>query len=205
MSKLYSSFRLFASLILALAVFASVLPQPALAAPAAVDCAKNYTVASGDTLSKIAYNNNVSVTDLAAANNLKDPFVLQVGQVICIPGTATTTTTSGSSSTASTSKGPTITAATESTRITINVTNFPSKTSYFVKIKDSFPRVYDWRRLGRVRTNKAGTTQATFQMPKPMRMLDSVSICLKNVLTDDVICKTVEITPTAGRAVGARH
>ncbi|HEX7973330.1 MAG TPA: LysM peptidoglycan-binding domain-containing protein [Anaerolineales bacterium] len=206
MSRIPQSIRLFTSIILVLAVFASVLPQPALAAPAAVGCAKNYTVLSGDTLSKIAFNNNVAVADLAAANNLKDPFVLQVGQVLCIPGTAAaTTSTSSTSSSSSASNKPSVTAATEATRITITINNFPGKTTYYLRIKDSFPRVYDWRRLGRVRTNKDGSTQATFQMPKEMRILDSISICLKNVVSDDVICKTVSITPTAGKVPAGRR
>jgi murein DD-endopeptidase MepM/ murein hydrolase activator NlpD len=45
-----------------------------------------YIVQSGDTLTGIAGQFNVSVTDLIAANNLVDPNNLQAGQQLVIPG-----------------------------------------------------------------------------------------------------------------------
>jgi LysM repeat protein len=44
-----------------------------------------YTVQSGDTLSAIAQAQDVSVEALTAANDLADPNVLQIGQVLIIP------------------------------------------------------------------------------------------------------------------------
>jgi nucleoid-associated protein YgaU len=57
-------------------------------APAAAT--KTYTVASGDTLEKIAKRIAPSkvpetVTKLAAMNKIKDPAKLQVGQVLKVP------------------------------------------------------------------------------------------------------------------------
>lgn len=45
-----------------------------------------YTVVAGDTLSKISKMHNVSVRDIADANNISNPNLLRVGQTLIIPG-----------------------------------------------------------------------------------------------------------------------
>ena len=60
-----------------------------------------YTVKSGDTLSEIAASWGVSVDDLASYNGIKNPNVVNVGQVIKKPG-------SGSSDTYTVKKGDTL-------------------------------------------------------------------------------------------------
>jgi LysM repeat protein len=70
---------LIALLSLALIVFA---PQTALAG--------TYTVKPGDTLWRIAQAHNISVEALQKANNLGESGVVIVGQVLTVPGAATT-------------------------------------------------------------------------------------------------------------------
>lgn len=48
----------------------------------------DYTVERGDSLSKIAKENGVSLADLVKANNLSNPNLIYPGQVIVIPGQA---------------------------------------------------------------------------------------------------------------------
>jgi len=50
-----------------------------------------YTVQTGDTLTQIALKFNVSVTQLAALNNITNPNLIVTGQQLKIPNTATTT------------------------------------------------------------------------------------------------------------------
>lgn len=47
---------------------------------------QSYTVASGDTLSRIASSFGVSVQTIASANSIKNPALIRVGQQLTIPG-----------------------------------------------------------------------------------------------------------------------
>ena len=49
---------------------------------------KQYTIKAGDTLYNISRINQVPLTDLVDANPSINPYLLQVGQVICIPTTS---------------------------------------------------------------------------------------------------------------------
>lgn len=49
---------------------------------------QSYTVASGDTLSRIASQFGVSVQSIASANSIKNPALIRVGQKLTIPGGA---------------------------------------------------------------------------------------------------------------------
>ena len=65
--------------------------QPAVATPVpspAASSSGTYTVASGDTLYRIAKNHNVEVNDLMRVNGITDPSKLAVGRVLTIPGAA---------------------------------------------------------------------------------------------------------------------
>ena len=64
----------------------------------AATMSKSYTIVSGDTLSGIAQEFGVSVSDLAAANGIADPNVIYAGQTIVIPGSGSAKTTSSGSS-----------------------------------------------------------------------------------------------------------
>ncbi len=57
----------------------SLPPVPTPAPPV------TYTVQEGDTLSAIAHAHDVSVGDLADANNIANPDLLQIGQTLLIP------------------------------------------------------------------------------------------------------------------------
>jgi LysM repeat protein len=175
------------SILIVLGFLVSAVPQPVQAAPAAATCSKMYTVVSGDTLSKIALQFNVTVQALADANNLKEPYVIAVGQTLCIPGTSTS---SGSTS-SSTSTGPDFTVKRNGNRITVKVVNFTGKRPYYVKIGPDVRDTSNWIKLGRVRTNKTGAAEKSFQLPKQYRDRANYGMCLKDQVTDAVRCKTI--------------
>lgn len=62
--------------------------RPRGAALASADGSGGYTVKYGDTLAVIARRQGVSFAELAAANRLKSPYPLSVGQKLVMPGAA---------------------------------------------------------------------------------------------------------------------
>jgi murein DD-endopeptidase MepM/ murein hydrolase activator NlpD len=176
------------SLLLAFALLVVSLPQPA----AAQTCSRNHTVAAGETVSNIAETYKITTAELAAANNLKEPYTIYVGQVLCIPAsstTTTTTTTGGSSSTNKTT--PELLVAISGNKILISADNYPKQNTYYVKAGEKGFKYGQWIRLGRVRSRKDGSIDATFLFPKSLRNSRVVEVCLKNITNDDVACKRI--------------
>lgn len=67
----------------------SPTPVPTATPGPPPQCAFYYTVQWGDTLYSIARRYGTTVDALVAANNIADPRVIRVGQILCIPGGAT--------------------------------------------------------------------------------------------------------------------
>ncbi|AKG05171.1 polysaccharide deacetylase [Salimicrobium jeotgali] len=53
--------------------------------PGTAQVSKTHTVKSGDTMYRIALNNRVTVSALAAANSISSPYIIYPGQVLNIP------------------------------------------------------------------------------------------------------------------------
>lgn len=172
------------------ALLAGALPQAGQAAPApsvSVTCAKYHNVESGDTLSSISVTYDVSTTELAAANNLVEPYTLFVGQRLCIPGTATSTT--GTTTSASTSKKASWSIDREGNLLIISASNFPTKANYYVKIKKGHLSTdRPWVKLGIFRTKKNTDVARVFRLPKSFFEPAMLTVCLKNAKTDAVSC-----------------
>lgn len=176
------------SVFLALVILAGAMPQAGLAASPAqtATCSTRYTVKSGDTLSAISFTYDVSVADLAAANNLKEPYTLFVGQVLCIPGT-----TASPSTGTSTSSTPGITLDRDERNLFITTNKLPAKTYYYVKIRDAFRNQDVFVKIGNLRTKKLGDRVFKFQIPKAMRGNPLLQVCIRNSKTDKDICAYV--------------
>lgn len=96
---------------------------PAVTAPAATPApvtvqvpagGANYTIQSGDTLSLIAARHGLAWPQIAAANSLSETSILQIGQVIRLPGVQATITPAATIAQGSTAT-PVSTAATTTT------------------------------------------------------------------------------------------
>jgi spore germination protein YaaH len=184
-------------LLLAVALLAVSVPQPAAAAPLAQTCAKEHTVASGDTLSALSVKYNVTVQEIATANKLTEPYVLIIGTKLCIPGaTSTSTSTSGSTTSTSTKKSPEVKVTVVGKRMTISLANFTGKAIYYVRVKDVTSRTNPEIKLGRLRASKDGSTKGTFHITNgDLLKARRISVCLKNVVTDAVTCRIVVLNP----------
>jgi murein DD-endopeptidase MepM/ murein hydrolase activator NlpD len=172
------------SLLLVLALLAASAPAAALAAPLSVTCAKNYVVQSGDTLSKIAVTYKLTVAELAAANNLKEPYTLFVGQQLCIPGTATTTTSTTSTATTS---GP-VTAEFDKNTVTLKFTGLTKNHGYVVKAAKVERGTLEWLKFGKFKSDKKGNASVTLKVPKRYRDATYLQICAKDLINDKVFC-----------------
>lgn len=185
-------------LVLVLALLATALPAP-MPVLAADNCAKKYTVVAGDTLSKIALANNITVAELAAANNLKEPYTITIGQVLCIPASSTTTSTSGDTTTTTTSSGPSLTASRDGRLVTVTIKSFPTQTMFFVRISEGRRNPVAYR-LGYMKTKKSGDLSKTFKLPKELWNVSYFTVCAKNTTTDALLCKYVYLpAPTQAK------
>jgi murein DD-endopeptidase MepM/ murein hydrolase activator NlpD len=176
---------------LVVAVVLGAMPGPAQAA-----CAYKYTVQSGDTLYRIASNAQVKFDDLVAANKLKAPYLIYVGQVLCMPLGAvkptdapSVSTTPGASTSSTTKSGPTVTSMHMGQIAWLALTNFPKERILNIKVwvgnmyYTNGPEYV----LGMVTTDKKGAFAAYFHMPPELHKVDKVTFCAKDVLNDDII------------------
>lgn len=163
----------------------SAMPRQVLAAD--YICARYHTVKTGDTLYALAVTYKVDFTDLVAANSLKDPFVIFIDQQLCIPAStsAVATTTPVGTTVA---KGVTISVAHTEKGFTIRGAGLPKRANYIVKIDDASEVGLVYTILGKVATKNGTTFQNTFILPKELRGITMMSICLKNQMTDELTC-----------------
>jgi len=180
---------LFATLIFALLI--TMVPQPVLAADTAqTACSTKYTVKSGETVSSIAVSFGVTWQELAEANNLKDPYTIYVGQVLCIPEGATTTPDEPTGDSPSDgAKGPRFTISGDGLYLNIKTVDYPKKQSHILRVGKIAQRIafIEMEVIGRFRTDKNGSSDAYIRLPKEYR--DSVLlVCLKNAFTDKTQC-----------------
>jgi murein DD-endopeptidase MepM/ murein hydrolase activator NlpD len=186
----YLTVKLISLMLIATLMATAFPPQaPVLAA----DCAVSHTVVSGDTLSSIALKYNTTVAAIAAENNLKEPYTLQIGQTLCIPGASTSSSSSSSTTTTSTSTKPsfTVTFLPSGRHITVKTANYPKKNTFVVNTSGQGTAKYH---LGLLKTTKSNTSvQKTYQLPKPLRGAGEVTVCLKNKQYDNLQCNRYEI------------
>jgi spore germination protein YaaH len=181
--------------LLAFTFLAAPLTGPVKVAVAQT-CTVNHSVASGETLSSIAVKYNVDWTTIATANNLKEPYAIFVGQSLCIPDSATSTTTTGTTTTTSTSKKPTMTFSIQGNRLYLETSNFTKKSSWYVKIGSGPYRVAELTKIGLHLVRKDTTTSSSFKVAKKYQDARYITLCLKNVRSDELRCSTI-LNPNA--------
>jgi len=185
-------------LLLILAVGATAFYHPVSAAPAQQSCGAQHTVKAGETLSSIGETYKVSWVEIATANNLTDPYTVTIDQVLCIPGAASapsTTPSTGSEAASSGKKsGPTLSLSGYWNYLQITVTNFPKETNYYVKAAPAAGWLKEWNQLGKVRTDRKGAVTIAYRLPKSLLDTQSIEVCLKDALSDEVACNVYDNT-----------
>ncbi|MBN1146200.1 MAG: LysM peptidoglycan-binding domain-containing protein [Anaerolineales bacterium] len=169
---------------LVLALFATAAPT---STALAVTCKFKHTVQAGETVISIADLYGVDWLDIVEANDLTAPYVLAIGQKLCIPGgTKPSDIPTGS---ADDSDDPLLGAIPGLGHILISVENFAPKATYYVKI---IPRgVGIPYKIGHFRTNKEGDFTDWMNVPSYVPRSNEMTVCVKNAVTDAVSCVVI--------------
>lgn len=171
--------RVILSLLLAAAMLAGILPRPAMAAvtePSAA-CAKTHTVKNGEGIYRIARTYSVPVNRLAKANHLVYPYKLTDGMVLCIPAEPKVT---GAGK---------FTVAFKGDIVKIEGSGFKKQYSFYVRVREN--DTSKWYKLGAVRSDRNGNLVVTLDIPKELRNKPAINVCLKDGVTDGLVCKRV--------------
>ncbi len=165
--------------------------QPALGA-----CSYRYKVQSGDSLTRIASLYDVTLTELADANDLKEPYMISVGQVLCIPPGASkpepteksTTTTSTTTTTTSKTNKEAYTAFSIGGIIWIGMANFTKEHFYYVKVYGAGYGYWKdpYYKLGIFQTDKEGKYGAWYHLVPEVREKYRITVCVKDAIDDDL-------------------
>lgn len=182
------------AILLALSFLVFSVPQTTQAA----QCALKYTVQSGDTLYGIAAKYQVKFEELVEVNKLKAPYLLYVGQVLCIPkgaiiptGTPAPTPAKG---TPAATNLPSISGFHLGSIAWIALTNFPKERFVYIKVYQGSK--YYWlstnHQIAIIQTDKKGQFGAYFHMPSELIREREITVCAKDALNDDVLaCQTL--------------
>jgi len=170
------------TVLLALAMLAAAVPQPAQAATdAKAPCVANYTVMKGDSTSSISHTFGLGWWEIAKANGLTKPYNLKVGQTLCIPpkGWAGQKVNGNMNATAVGAK------------VTITVSGFDKRYIWAVNAKDTTGKVSGNYRLGQMVIPKNTQVTQVFLLPTELRNTPYLTVCLKNLTTNDKVCRYI--------------
>lgn len=179
-------FRITMSLAIALALALAALPAPAQAAGI---CLSYYTVQEGDTTPKIAQSYGIKWREIAEANNMKPPYKIKTGDVLCVPAEGGPATAGAAVITSSSDYAVSVVNALISVKITAG--NDEKKEIYTIKVRDGNRSIGGWYKLDTVKIKKNDTLLRYFSVPKELRSSLYLQVCIKNNVNDELTCKTV--------------
>jgi LysM repeat protein len=179
---------------LCLAILAAILPQSAQAAT----CRAYYTVRDGDTTPYISQTFNLKWRDIAGANDMNPSDKLTVGQRLCIPPESASTKSETSNTTGGnktkvrvpdTDKKAVVLVSITGGRIGLTTKSFSVDHTYLVKARDANTSNGDWYKIEVINVKKSKTQNFGFNVPSDLRSTKMLSVCLKDLYTDELICR----------------
>jgi LysM repeat protein len=196
----FGQLRLVFSLLLVLTFVVAALPQQR--AQAAVTCVTYYWFKEGDTTPYIAHTFGLKWKEIALANDMDPWDKPEVGQRLCIPAPNTTTTTTKKTGTSEeTTSGvrveqpadednAVISASISGYKITVSTNKFVEDHIYLVKVRDVKVGVGGWTKLGTISVDKKTSQTFSFTEPSDLKQFTHLSVCLKDQVTNELICRT---------------
>jgi hypothetical protein len=167
------------SVLVVFAILAAALPQPAQAQTN--DCITTHVVQSGETTGQIAHRYDMKWRQIARANDLPVPTTLKTGQRLCIPDLDDddeTTSTSASSFSVTVAGG----------RVFVTINKLSVRSVFNVKARATEVGVGGWRKLGNLKVGRNETVSTVYSLPNALKDSTYISVCFKNVTTDELIC-----------------
>lgn len=177
------------SIVMTIALLMAFLPQPAQAAT----CVAYYVVQEDDTTPKIAHTYGLKWGEIAKANDLNPADKLVVGTRLCIPsGADSSPATGGGTSTflPDTDKNARITVTISGNKIYLNLSRFSINHTYLVKVRDAQIGIGGWEKLEKFKVKKTTTYNQVMNVPKDLRDTLYLNVCLKDMSSDELICRT---------------
>ena len=177
------------SIVVTIALLMAFLPQPAQAAT----CVAYYVVQEGDTTPYIAQTYGLKWGVIAEANDLDPGDKLVVGTRLCIPsGADSSPATGGGTSTflPETDKNAKIAVTISGNKIFLNLSKFSINHTYLVKVRDAQIGIGGWEKLEKVKIKKTTTYNLVMNVPKDLRDTLYLNVCLKDMTSDELICRT---------------
>ena len=163
-----------------------------ISAAAQSRCQDTYTVQYGDYLVKIAADyEGINFLDIARANDLETPYTLTFGQRLCIPNPAASAPSAGTTTTVTASN---FTLRKQGDKLKVSVEDLQRTETYYVKVDDAGRSGLEWFKVGLLTTNSRREGQGTFALPDKLAKATAFTVCLKNVVTNDVICSNAGLT-----------
>lgn len=180
---------------LTLALLAGILPQPV---QAATTCRAYYTVKDGDTTPYISHTFNLKWRDIAKANDMDPGDKLTVGDRLCIPPESASTKDESSSTTSGnktkvrvpeTDDNAVVLVSISGGRIGLTTRRFSVNHTYLVKARDATLSIDGWYKIEVIRIKKTTTQNFNFNVPKDLRSIPVLSVCLKDMYSDELVCR----------------
>jgi LysM repeat protein len=175
--------------LLAFSLLAALLPQAEAAASpsAAAKCATSYTIKQGDTLATIAKKFDIKPQSIVVENKMAIPYPIFVGQRLCIPGKDA----SGSlASKYANAPAAYFTAGFTPNGIYVQPSNYP-KNPVWVKGDNAADKVKNFVKIGKLNAKATGNSRVTFTMPAELKNAKTLTVCLKDILSDYNQCVTL--------------
>jgi hypothetical protein len=175
--------------LLMLSLLAALLPQAEAAASpsAAARCAAAYTVRQGDTLATIGKKFDVKPQSIVVENKMAKPYPIFVGQRLCIPDKDSSGSLAGKYANALAAY---FTAGFTPAGIYIQPSNYP-KNPVWVKGDNAADKVTSFVKIGRLNARATGNSRVTFTLPTELKKAKTLTICLKDILSDYNQCVTL--------------
>jgi len=176
------------SALIVMSFSAAAFVQPA----AAVTCKFRHPVEAGETVSSIAVLYGITWLDIVEANNLKEPYTLQIDQKLCIPSGSKPSDTGDAED--GEAGGPSLEALLGLRSILVEVNGIAKNTVVNLRV-GNYPS-NNMIKIGSFKTDKNGHYKDYFSLPSYDYLQSrNVLVCIKNVWTDEIAC---DIFPNSG-------